>query len=199
MRLSIPAPRILDFDIENRPLSYYGSDLTTAEVTAIAASWSDESFVSSWILGELSNESNLIDIHDDANWGLRMFADCYNYADIVTGHYIRKHDLPILNGAMVEAGLPTLGPKLTIDTKLDLIKWSFEAQPKSQQELALALGIEAPKVPMSQQDWRQANRLTPEGLEKTRERVVGDVKQHKLMRAELHRRGLLGSPKVWRP
>ena len=28
--------RVLDFDIENRPLSYLGSDFTTAEVTAIA-------------------------------------------------------------------------------------------------------------------------------------------------------------------
>ena len=33
--------RVLDFDIENRPLSYLGSDFTTAEVTAIAWAWCD--------------------------------------------------------------------------------------------------------------------------------------------------------------
>lgn len=188
MQLSIKAPIILDFDLENRPLSYYGGDLTTCEVTAIAASWADSDYVASTLLGE-----------SDSAFMLEWFKVMYDRADVVTGHYIRRHDLPILNGAMVEAGLPALGPKLTIDTKLDLISWSFEAQPKSQQELALALGIEAPKVQMTQQDWREANRLTPAGLAKTRERVVGDVKQHKLMRVELHKRGLLGSPKVWRP
>jgi hypothetical protein len=31
----------LDFDIENRPLTYLGSDFTTAEVTAIAWAWTD--------------------------------------------------------------------------------------------------------------------------------------------------------------
>lgn len=184
----IEAPRILDFDIENRPLTYYGGDLTTAEVTAIACSFAHDETYSCWLLG----------MHDPV-YMLEEFRLRYDAADIVTGHYIRKHDLPIINGAMVELGLPTLRPKLTIDTKLDLIKWSFEAQPKSQQELALSLGIDAPKVQMSQQDWRAANRLTRDGLEKTRERVVGDVRQHKALRLELTRRGLLKGPRVWSP
>lgn len=184
----IEAPRILDFDIENRPLSYYGRDVTTAEVTAIACSLAGQADVSCYLLGEWSLPAVL-----------EAFRVHYDAADIVTGHYIRKHDLPIINGAMVECGLPPLGPKLTIDTKLDLIKWSYESQPKSQQELALTLGIDAPKVQMSQADWREANRLTPGGLQKTRERVVGDVEQHKALRLELTRRGLLKAPKVWSP
>lgn len=184
----VKAPRILDFDIENRPLSYYGGDLTTAEITAIAFSYAHEEHVDCYLLGQ-----------HDPQWMLDTFRLAYNDADIVTGHYIRKHDLPIINGAMVELGLPPLGPKMTIDTKLDLIKWSFQAQPKSQQELALTLGIEAPKIQMSQQDWREANRLTRSGLDKTRERVVGDVKQHKAMRLELTHRGLLKAPRVWSP
>ena len=185
--------RILDFDIENRPLSYYGGDLTTAEITAIAWSWADEERVTCYQLQGFDDEFKY------RPKMLAAFVTAYDAADYVTGHYIRKHDLPLINGALVELGWPTLSPKLTIDTKLDLVKWSFQTQPKSQQELALTLGIEAPKVQMSQQDWREANRLTPAGLAKTRERVVGDVRQHKLLRLELQRRGLLREPKVWAP
>lgn len=192
--LLIKAPLILDFDIENRPLTYYGGDLTTADITAIACGFTlTGSDIHCWLLGDP------FDGGMDARGILTRFHAFYDAADIVTGHYIRIHDLPIINGAMVEAGLEPLGPKLTIDTKLDLKPWSFQAQPKSQEELGLALGIEAPKVHMSQQDWREANRLTPAGLEKTRERVVGDVRQHKLMRLELTRRGLLNAPKAWNP
>lgn len=170
------------------PLSYYGGDLTTCQITAIAFGFATSREILCGLLGEMPAE----DI-------LGAFRMAYDAADIVTGHYIRMHDLPIISGAMVEIGLPPLGPKLTIDTKLDLAKWSFQAQPKSQEELALALGVSAPKVHMSQHDWREANRLTPAGLEKTRERVVGDVRQHKALRLELTRRGLLKRPKAWIP
>src|SRR5690242_8588722 len=86
--------RVLDFDIENRPLSYLGQDYTTGEITAIAASWEGEHHVKVWLLGR--------DSPDDM---LRGFVDLYDQADIVTGHYIRKHDLPIINGALLERGM----------------------------------------------------------------------------------------------
>lgn len=105
--------RWLDFDIENRPIAYLGSDFTTAEVTAIAAGWSDEKKIHCWVLGE----DEYIDMLDE-------FRQLYEAAGGVTGHYIRRHDLPILNGAMLEAGLPPLPEKLTSDTKLDLTKRS---------------------------------------------------------------------------
>jgi hypothetical protein len=187
--LSVDRPLILDFDIENRPLSYMGNDFTTADITAIAFGFAGNGrAIVCAQLGLMYSEDML-----------NAFHVAYEAADIVTGHYIRRHDLPIINGAMVELGIGPLGPKLTIDTKLDLVKWSFQAQPKSQEELGLALGIESPKIHMSQQDWREANRLTPAGIEKTRERVVGDVRQHQQLRLELTRRGLLTGPKLWEP
>src|SRR5690242_14257247 len=94
--------RVLDFDIENRPLAYLGMDFTSAEITAIAAGWTDEKAVHVWALGDV----DLADI-------LLGFKAMYDEADIVTGHYIRNHDLPIINGALMELGLPGLGPKLT--------------------------------------------------------------------------------------
>jgi hypothetical protein len=105
-------PRVLDFDIENRPLSYLGSDFTTAEVTAIAWAWTDQpENVTVYLLGE----TDLIDI-------LKRFVEAFNRADIVTGHYITGHDLPMINGALMECRLPVLGDKRVSDTKTDLIR-----------------------------------------------------------------------------
>lgn len=178
--------KILDFDIENRPLSYWYDDRPTAEVTAIAWSLSDKDKVIVRLLG----------VHKPD----RMFADfleAYDAADIVTGHYIRKHDLPILNGAMLEYGFPPLSPKLTIDTKLDLV--GLGDIPATQEHLAEMFGVEAPKEHMTQKMWRDANRLTPSGLRATETRVKGDVIQHKGLRMVLASKGVLGRPVTWRP
>jgi hypothetical protein len=178
--------RVLDFDIENRPLSYLGSDFTTAEVTAIAASWVGKRQVHVWLLGVHTTEEML-----------SGFAELYHAADVVTGHYIRRHDLPILNGAYLEQGLPTLTGKLTSDTKLDLVR--RKELSVSQQSLAEMLGVPAPKYGMSQPAWRDANRLTDTGVEQTRRRVCADVVQHKLLREALLARGLLKPPQRWSP
>lgn len=179
--------RILDFDIENRPLSYWYADRPTAEVTAIAAAWASNPH-DVWV-GLLGR--------DDPVTIFNVFTTLYNQADIVTGHYIRKHDLPIINGALLEYGLEPLTPKLTIDTKLDLVTQGD--LPATQEHLAEMFGVSAPKVHMTQMMWREANRLTPEGLKATERRVKGDVIQHMALRSELSKRGLLGAPKVWRP
>jgi hypothetical protein len=178
--------RWLDFDIENRPLTYLGSDFTTAEVTAVAWGWSDQKTVHCRALGECSMEDML-----------GAFVLAYQAADGVTGHYIRKHDLPILNGALMEAGMPTLGAKLTCDTKLDLVKRKDLSA--SQESLGEMYGLSHPKEHMSQVKWREANRLTPEGIKETRRRVVGDVKQHQALRLALLDVGALKGPSVWRP
>jgi DNA polymerase elongation subunit (family B) len=53
---------------------------------------------------------------------LELFREAYDAADIVTGHYIRGFDLPILNARMMRHGLPMLGAKLAQDTKGDLAR-----------------------------------------------------------------------------
>ena len=178
--------RVLDFDIENRPLTYLGNDFTTAEITAIAACWGDGEVVRWRLLGEVDGEAIL-------DW----FVNLYDQADIVTGHYIRRHDLPIINGSLLELGRAPLSPKLVSDTKIDLrYRTGVSA---SQESLAAMLGVPAPKVHMTQADWREGNRLTAKGLEATKKRVVGDVKQHMLMRKALIERGWLRPPSMWRP
>lgn len=178
--------RTMTFDIENRPLSYWIPDRPTAEITAIAWSFDDPEKVEVVLLGR-----------DDPLWMLEHFLVAYDQADMVTGHYIRKHDLPIINGALMEYGLPGLTPKLTLDTKLDMVKKADI--PATQEFLCEMLDIERPKVHMTQANWREANRLTAAGLDKTFNRVTGDVLQHMLLRPAMIAAGWLKAPRVWRP
>lgn len=178
--------RVLDFDIENRPLSYLGSDFTTAEVTAISWAWTDDpKNVTVYLLGE----SDLPEI-------LTAFVAAYNDADMVTGHFIRGHDLPMVNGALVELGMPVLGDKRTQDTKVDFVR--TKGISLSQESLGAMFRLDHQKVVMNQAKWRAANRLTPAGLNEVRQRVVGDVRQHIQLREELLRLGYLASSKMWR-
>lgn len=188
MQIVVPTRplRVLDFDIENRPLSYLGSDFTTGEVTAISWAWCDQpDDVTVYLLGE----TDLVEI-------LQRFVQVYDQADMVTGHFIIGHDLPMLNGALMEFQLPALGDKMVQDTKVHLIR--RKGISCSQESLGAMLRLDHAKVQMNQSKWRAANRLTPDGLALVRERVTGDVKQHMAMRRELDTLGYLGPPRVWR-
>lgn len=178
--------RVLDFDIENRPLSYLGSDFTTAEVTAIAWAWADNpADVMVYLLGDTELPAILA-----------RFMAAYQTADVVTGHYIRGHDLPMVNGALMECRMPPLPDKMVSDTKLDLMR--SKGLSLSQESLGAMFRLEQQKVQMNQSKWRAANRLTPEGLLEVRERVTGDVRQHLALRRELLECGYLGPARMWR-
>lgn len=179
--------KIMSFDIENRPLSYWTPDRPTAEITAIASCWVDDiTSMRVYLLGR----NDPIDM-------LNHFVTRYNEADMVVGHYIRRHDLPIINGALMEFGLPNLQPKLTCDTRLDMYKKGDI--PATQEYLSELFDLPLPKVHMTQRAWREANRLTPDGLKLTEKRVTQDVYQNILLRNKMLELGLLKSPRVWRP
>lgn len=189
--------RVLDIDLENRPLSYLGSDWTTDEITAIAWSWIGSGAVECWLLNVEGRFEGPRGESLDAPMLLNAIAGVIEGADMVTGHFIRRHDLPVINGALLEYGQKPLDKVLTQDTKMDLV--ALKGMSKSQENLGEAFGLTNPKVHMSQIQWREANRLTPEGLRLTRERVVGDVLQHIEMRAAMLKQGLLKAPQVWEP
>jgi hypothetical protein len=184
--VAVGAFRILDLDIENRPLSYWYDDRPTAEITAIAACW----------VGDVSPEVYLLG-RDNPKRMLQWFVGLYDQADMVTGHFIRKHDLPIINGALQELGLEVLKPKLAEDTKLDLVVRGDI--PATQEHLAEMFHVKAAKQHVTQAEWREANRLTDKGIALTERRVSADVIQHMQLRVALHDAGVLGPPKVWRP
>jgi hypothetical protein len=185
-----PAHRVLDFDIETRLVGFYSAGRfrpAGCEPIAIGCSWYGEDTVRSILLGESTRIPEM----------LEWFREFYDEATMVTGHYITKFDLPILNGACLEWGLAPLGPKLCQDTKTDLI--DFEGMSKSQENLSQTLRVDAPKYHMSDADWRRATRLTPGGQKRERKRVESDVRQHKLMRERMLERGMLAPPKIWEP
>jgi hypothetical protein len=184
--------RVLDFDCEARPLHWIGGDYVSKEITAIAWAWCDApERVTCYLLGETAAPLEV-----QAKAMLLAFRAAYEQADMVTGHFIRGYDLPMVNGALTEYQLPTLGDKLSHDTKIDLVR--RQGLSGSQENLGAMLNLENPKVKMDQKKWRDANRLTWEGLAAVRERVVGDVKQHIEMRRRLLQLGYLGDPVMWR-
>lgn len=166
---------------------HYSEFRDESQITAIAWGWIGERKVEEVVLDQdLSNERD----------NLAAFLDAYHEADIVTGHYIDRHDLPLLNDHCMRFGWATLAPKLVQDTK-GLPK--VRALGLSQENLATLYDLDAKKHTMNGRRWAVANTLTPEGQEEARRRVVSDVKQHKQLRAALLERGYLKPPKVWAP
>lgn len=181
--------RTLTFDIENRPLSYWYEDASTAEVTVIAHKWADKPTTEVLLTGYVGATVHSI---------LEDFRPVYDEAEVLVGHNIRKHDLPILNGAYIELGFPPLAPKLTIDTLRDLTRW--KDIPRSLEYLADWLGCPLPKYHMSQHSWREANRFTRDGLALARQRCATDVEINEWCHRELVRRGLITKPpRIWSP
>lgn len=196
-RRQIGQRRILDFDLENRPLSYLGMDWTSAEITAIGWSWIGSGEVEVLLLQKDGRYQNNAGKKLSPEKALTLFVEQLHAADMVTGHYIRKHDLPILQGALIEYGLPPLKPLLTQDTQRDLVKRKDLSA--SQENLAAMFDLPEAKHHMTQTEWRKANRLSAEGIAFARKRVVDDVVQHMALREEMLRRNILKPPKVWKP
>jgi hypothetical protein len=181
--------RVLDFDIETRRIGFHSAGKFSpdgCEPVAIAAGWADEDQVYVWTLLDSAPASML-----------GAFRHLWDMAGIVTGHYIRKFDLPIINGALLEHGLPLLSPKLTQDTHGDFVR--VAGMSKSQENLSLMLRTGSKKVHMADNDWRQIARLEVGAMEQCRARVKGDVVQHKQDRLALLAAGALKAPRVWKP
>ena len=179
--------RILDFDTECRPL-HYSEWRDESQITAYAWGWVGEAKVHHAILAQdLSNEREC----------LERFLDAYGQADIITGHYIERHDLPLLNDHCMRFGWSTLKPKLTQDTKTLLPK--VKGLGLSQENLGTLYELDKKKHHMNGRRWADANTLTLEGQEEARRRVVSDVHQHKELRRALLDRGYLKAPRKWAP
>ena len=155
--------KILDFDCECRPIAWYGGDFVTKQPTAIAWSVVGSGDVTVRAIGESYDARNVLD--EEAAM-LYDFCRAYDDADVVTGHYIRGFDLPLLNGALIRLGMPGLGSKLAQDTKTDLVKAGGLS--KSQENLGAMFELQHPKVSMNTSKWMAANLLLPEGIELTR-------------------------------
>lgn len=190
MRIGFSAPRILVFDFEARPISWYGGDFVTKQITAVASAYVDDP--------EGTLEDRVL-TKDDRSFRrmLRHMVERLTEADIIVGHYIKGFDLPLLNANLFHEGLPLLGPLEGIDTKGALPK--MHGISKSMENLGATLGLEHEKVSMNTEKWWKANTLTKAGIEAARKRVRGDVLENIEMFVELRARGALGAPTVWDP
>lgn len=179
--------RILDFDTECRPM-HYSEWRPESQITGIAWAWVGEETVHCITLKQdLSNEREM----------LEKFMEALREADIVTGHYITRHDLPLLVDHCARFEIPFPVPLRVQDTKVDLVRMKGLGQ--TQENLSATFGLDAEKHHMNGSTWRVANTLTPEGQAGTRKRVVDDVIQHLALREELIRRKLLRAPRRWSP
>lgn len=186
--------KILDFDVECRPMAWYGGDWVTKEITAIA--WR--------FLHEPEEKTHFWLLEPSRTWaqhqykksrGMQRFLKAYNSADMVTGHYIRGFDLPLLNGTCVRLSLPPLRDILSQDTKNDLI--TMQGLSKSQENLGAYFELKHKKQKMNTYIWEIGNSLVVEGRAETKRRVVGDVNQHIEFREALLQRNALLAPRIW--
>ena len=186
--------RVLDADSECRPLAWYAGDFVTKQPTAIAWRWTDGKKTYVKAIGESYDTRKVLDEELEM---LLAFRAAYDAADVVTGHFLRGFDLPLLSGALVRLGQPPLGKKLTQDTKLDAFKRTGMSM--SQENLGAMFELEHPKYPMNTALWGMANMLLPEGIALTKKRVVADVEQHVEMRDAMLAQDSLGPPRLWTP
>lgn len=202
--------RTLCFDLENRPLAYWYDGNPTSEITAFAWKWSDSKHpVKTMLLrkdgdfqidgGVFKNSPRAVgkkfSVPNDMAY--EMFCDELKEADLVYGHNIRKHDLPILQAGLLRRQLPILPPLLTSDTLVDYPKRS--GMSRSLENLAAMYDLGGEKYHMSQPAWEKANRLSDDGLELARKRVVSDVLLQEKLRNKLLDLNILKPPRAWNP
>jgi len=186
---------VVGFDIENAPWAYWFPGETTARVTAIC--WKPVNGDLSWLL--LTRTGRWIDEDGKKlalDKGLLRFRKVVEDCALCFGHNIRRHDLGIINGSLLRLQLGPLPSVLTTDTLKDYP--SRRGMAASLEALASMYGLDGSKKSMSVPDWEYANELTSEGIEETRQRVVGDVLLQEQLRQKLLDLGILGPPRKWR-
>lgn len=187
--------KILSFDLEARPLAWYGGDFVTKQPTAIAWKWvGSRTRPEVEVIGKSGRSANVLDEETDM---IEVFREAYDEADVVIGHFVRDFDLKVLDGACMRLGLPVLGEKLTCCTKNDLHATSGIS--KSMENLSAMLEAKHQKFPMNTALWAKANMLLPEGIELAKKRVVHDVQEHVELFETMRDRGLLGPFVLWTP
>lgn len=187
--------RVLDFDLECRPIAWYGGDFVTKQPTVIAWKFIGERGPVSvaWV-GESDRSSNVL---KEERAMLEEFIQAYDQADMVTGHFIRAFDLPVINAARLRVGGSPIGKKLSSDTKLDLVKASGIS--KSMENLSAMFETKIQKYSMNTGKWADANMLLPNGIELAKKRCIEDVKEHIELRERLLEYGALRAPIEWSP
>jgi DNA polymerase elongation subunit (family B) len=180
--------RILDFDCETLAAGYADPEWVPSRVTAIAWSWLGEDAVQTrTILDYAKNLPTFLAMNFlGCKPMLEEFVAVFNQADAVTGHNIQRFDLGVMNAELMRLHLPVLQPKRVIDTIRLVRSKGFK---KGQDVIADVLDVPAEKKAMNWAQWQRA--YAEPGWPEVRERVSGDVAQHKLLLGRLLELGYL--------
>lgn len=196
--------RILCFDIETMPVGFSEWD-PEAEIVAICTYW----------IGEKGKPRYWLVRPENAKQTLKEFCGVYDQADLVVGQYIRKFDLPTINGSLMMHGLPQLQQKMTSDTKDDWgkkrgVSASLESFLVYYQRLDSLIKVNGKthKAHLGKAHWRHIYRALTSlrndewaqaQLSLLRSRCQGDVIATAKVFKKMSELGHLSTPKVWRP
>lgn len=183
LRTSSPHPqRILDWDLESRAIGFADPEWVPQEVTAIAWSWIGDEHVS------------YATLLDGADYMFGCFLDAYKQADMITGHNVIRFDLRVLQADLLRCGFPKLTPIKVQDTIRIVKTKGFK---KGQDNISVLLHNPLQKMQLNWQEWHEA--YEESDWRTVVERVVADVRQHKIMRAQMIERGWLRPSVMWSP
>lgn len=180
--------RILDFDMETLAAGYADPAWVPDKITCISASWVGEDEIHTWIAGQKDWWSR----EGRARTMLRPFWKLLSKADVVTGHNIKRFDLRVFNAEAMRCGVEPIRRVKVEDTMAILRTKGYR---KGLDNIAVELGVDLKKKSMSWAEWDLAYE-DPTWAEVI-ERCETDVRVHKLIRVEMHRRGWLKGVTTW--
>ena len=191
-RLRVPENRphrILDFDIEALCGSYDDPNWAVSKITAVAWAWEGSDHV------EVRCDPVGFFDRDRRAALIAPLLEAIEEADVLQGHNIVRFDLPVLNAECMRLGLPTLGRQMVADTIKMIRTKGFK---KGQDNIGVLLDVPLRKRALNWQEWDDAY-SEGEPWPVVQDRVRTDVLQHRMIAAEMGRRGWLKMRKVWYP
>jgi len=181
--------RILDFDMESLAAGFADPAWVPQKITCIAWSWLGYDAVNSVISTQMG-----FFIPEIRAAMLEQFMPIYEQADMVTGHNLLRHDLPLLNAECMRLGLAKPKAKLVLDTmRLGKTK-GFK---KGQDNIGGLLKTQQEKQAMDYQAWEYA--YEDPTWQRVIDRAESDVVMHKEIVSKMRERGWLKAPVVWNP
>lgn len=123
---------------------------------------------------------------------LAVLLEQISKADMVTGHNLERHDLPVINAECMRLGLEPIRSVLVQDTMRLFRSKGFR---KSQENLGVLLQIPEKKLHLGWQAWENA--YAEADWQTIRDRCESDVLMHKQMRVKLLDMGYLRKPRQW--
>lgn len=181
--------RILDFDMESLAAGFADPAWVPQKITCISWGWVGYEGTNSAISTQMG-----FFIPSIRRTMLEQFLPVYEQADVVAGHNLLRHDLPLLKAECMRLGLPIPGPKLVEDT-IQIRK--VKGLKKGLDNLGKLLKTQEEKQDMDWQAWEEA--YEDPTWQKVIDRCESDVRLHQDVRQKMIDLGWHAKRVVWTP